>query len=522
MTHRVLRTARSALGILVRPRLWAEARPRLGRAWRGSGGGGQEPGRWSTLVTTSGALRRATEVVVLLDDDAAQRLAPEWHQISWAPGREFPATASLAVAQWPATRDGLRPFAEAAKAAGVPLVVWDTAHVGATPPPELDAALVASDPERAREIGATETASGLVQPRRFNPVQSGGKVGERLVLRSGSSGSRLAPGSRRHDTVVLAGLRDGARQTAATAAATGAVVVVTDTADVPADLAIDGTGDEHLLRALVRHPELRGRYAQPAQRNALGTHSTVTAAERLLRAAGVDDPAADRSVSAVVPTMRPAKIDQVMEFVARQVDVPVQLVLVMHGFDASVEAKESARRHGVEDLVVVPADSSLTLGSLMNLGVEAADGRYVSKMDDDNYYGRHYLADLVRTFDYTDAQVTGKWAHFAYLESTGATFLRFPGAENRYTPLVQGGTLTLPRDVAVDVRFEDLPRRVDTTFLEKIAADGGRVYSADPYNFVSVRSASTEGHTWKISDTELLAKPSAQVFFGTPWHHVEV
>jgi len=520
VTHRVVRTARSALGILLRPQIWSEARPRLARAWRGAGGA--EPGTWSRLVTTSGPSRRAAQAVVLLEDDAAQRLAAEWHQTSWTPGQAFPSTASLAVAQWPAARDQLVSFADAARAAGVPLVVWDTDRVGAPAPPEVGAPRVAADHERAREIGAVGTASGLVQPRLFNPVRSGGRVGERLEVRPGAVGSRLAPGTRRHDTVVLAGLGDGARWAAATAAATGAVVVATDRADVTPGLTIDGTGDDHVLRALARHPELRGRHAHPSQREALGTHSAVTAAESLLRAAGLANLAADRSVSAVVPTMRPGQIDHVMEFVARQVDVPVQLVLVMHGFDASAEAKASARRHGVEDVVLVPADSARTLGSLMNLGIDAADGRYVSKMDDDNYYGRHYLADLVRTFDYTDAQVTGKWAHFTYLESTGATFLRFPGAEHRYTPLVQGGTLTLPREVAVRLRFEDLPRRVDTTFLEKVAADGGRVYSADPYNFVSVRSASTDGHTWKISDTELLAKPSTQVFFGTPWHHVEV
>ncbi len=46
-------------------------------------------------------------------------------------------------------------------------------------------------------------------------------------------------------------------------------------------------------------------------------------------------------------------------------------------------------------------------------------------MDDDNFYGTHYLTDLVRALDYTGADLVGKWAHLVHLESSGATLLRF-------------------------------------------------------------------------------------------------
>ena len=73
------------------------------------------------------------------------------------------------------------------------------------------------------------------------------------------------------------------------------------------------------------------------------------------------------------------------------------------------------------------ADSSLNLGALMNLGVAAADGDLVAKVDDDNFYGQHYLTDLVRALDYSGADVTGKWAHYVHLESSEATLLRSDG-----------------------------------------------------------------------------------------------
>ena len=40
-------------------------------------------------------------------------------------------------------------------------------------------------------------------------------------------------------------------------------------------------------------------------------------------------------------------------------------------------------------------------------------------MDDDNFYGTHYLTDLVRALDYSGADVVGKWAHLVHLESSG-------------------------------------------------------------------------------------------------------
>lgn len=159
----------------------------------------------------------------------------------------------------------------------------------------------------------------------------------------------------------------------------------------------------------------------------------------------------------------------------------------------------------------------------MNLGVDAASGRYVAKMDDDNYYGPHYLSDLVRAFSWTDAQVVGKWAHYVHIgDDDGPTLLRFQDFEHRFVRLVQGGTILTPAEVARELRFEDLPRRVDTTFLEKVHAAGGTVYSSDRFNFISTRKADASGHTWGISTDEILARSSRVQFFGPAEHHVTV
>ncbi len=287
----------------------------------------------------------------------------------------------------------------------------------------------------------------------------------------------------------------------------------------------DAEQTDRELRALLQHEDHRDRLGLRAHRRVHDEHTYGHRVDAVLASVGLATPRPDRSVSAVVPTMRPGQVEHVLRFVAAQSHPDLELVLVTHGFElepGKVGVLADASGLDASRVVVRAADASLTLGACMNLGVDAASGRYVAKMDDDNVYAEHYLLDLVRAFDYTDAAVVGKWAHYAHLTATGATLLRFPDAEHRYVDLVQGGTLLLARELATRLRFEDLPRRVDTTFLEKVRAEGGRVYSTDRFNFVSVRASTPDGHTWPVSDIELLARRGVLAFHGDPTEHVTV
>ncbi len=278
------------------------------------------------------------------------------------------------------------------------------------------------------------------------------------------------------------------------------------------------------IRILVSQPEHRDRLALRAHRRVFDEHLYTHRVRQVLAAVGIADPERTQvSVSAVVATKRPDQLANVMAFTGRQVHSNLELILVTHGFVADGDdLKRLAERYGVDRYSVVPADPTLTLGACLNLGIAAADGRYVAKMDDDNWYGPHYVSDLVRAFTWTDAQVVGKWAHYVHLLGSNATLLRFSGAEHRYVELVQGGTIMAPRSVMLDLPMENLPRRVDTTFLDKVRLNGGRIYSADRFNFVSMRSASSDGHTWSISDEDLLVRKSSLQFYGNPTEHVSV
>lgn len=288
-------------------------------------------------------------------------------------------------------------------------------------------------------------------------------------------------------------------------------------------VAHDRAEAERHLGVLMSQPEVRDRLALRAHRRVFDEHLYRHRVDQVLRTVGLPVPERRRQVSVVVPTMRPGRVGHVLATLAAQHHRDLELVLVTHGFDVDAgRLRGEAADRGLEHLTVVPAGADLSLGACMNLGVDAAAGEFLAKVDDDNHYLPHYLSDLLRVFDYSEADVAGKWAHYVHLAGPGATLLRFAEAEHRFVEQVQGGTLLLPTATARRLRFEDLPRRVDSTFLDKVRREGGQVYSADRFNFVSVRGADPGGHTWTISDEEILARGSTLQFYGDPVAHATV
>lgn len=297
---------------------------------------------------------------------------------------------------------------------------------------------------------------------------------------------------------------------------------------IPADLRdyVAAAEDADAIRpdvaARVWQGELRDREGVRLAREVHARHTFGRRVETIAGAVGLDTRRPSRTVSAVVPTNRVHELDNVFANLGRQAHRDVELILVLHGLSVP-DAKARAVDAGIENVQVIEADSALTLGACMNLGVDAAGGQFIAKMDDDNFYGKHYLTDLVAAFDYTDAGITGKWAHYVWLRSTGAVLLRTPKAEHRYERLVQGGSIVLRADVARELRFGDhLPRGVDTDILNRAKAAGIKTYSADRFNYVSVRGADRHAHTWTIADTALMNRAGTLVFYGDPREHVSV
>lgn len=313
------------------------------------------------------------------------------------------------------------------------------------------------------------------------------------------------------------------------AAQTAVVTLPDHRAALPAELAeqvaaaSDGKSLRGELMARICQPELRDREGLRLHRAVLAGHTYGHRVERILAGLGRADTPVTKSVSAIAPTNREHEIGNILNNIGRQAYPDLELVLVLHGLDVKhAEVEAWATEAGVKNLTIVDADPSLTLGACMNLGIDAADGGYLAKIDDDNYYGAHYLTDLMACFEYTDAGIVGKWAHYVWLRSTDAVVLRYPDSEHTDERRIQGGTMLIDGDLARSKRFSDIPRAVDSDFLDRAIDDGVRIYSGDRFNFVSVRGSDRTSHTWQVHDVTFMTKTGRLAFFGDPRTHVEV
>ncbi|QGU08486.1 hypothetical protein COCCU_12935 [Corynebacterium occultum] len=276
-----------------------------------------------------------------------------------------------------------------------------------------------------------------------------------------------------------------------------------------------------MLRSLVNSPRLRDRMVHRAQRRIWGNHTYTHRAQQILDAVGLETSAQERPrVSVLVSTNRPHQLEHVLDQVAAQLDVDIELLLLGHGFEFDTTQVESAcSERGIETVRCLTAPSSHSLGTCLNQLVAESTGDILAKFDDDDLYGPHYLLDQVNALFYSGADLVGKAAAFAYLESSGTLLLRRPDLEHRWTDFVCGPTLVGRRETFEAVPFADRTRGEDSRFLEEVLESGRRIYAADRFNFIQVRGHGT--HTWDAVDTEFLANGVVESF-GCNTEHVNI
>lgn len=288
-------------------------------------------------------------------------------------------------------------------------------------------------------------------------------------------------------------------------------------------VARDERDAELKIRALLESEHYRERLVHLAQRKIWAEHTYTHRAQKVLESVELSASrptyafGVDIKVSALVPTVRPQQVQHVLQMVGQQKDVKVQLVLLSHGFVIDEQAlKQEAAAYGLTDVVLLHADRSTSLGACLNQLVAAADGDVLAKIDDDDWYGQYYLADMVAALRYSGAQVVGKNARYVYLEEHDVTVQRTPHLSRCFTNFVAGPTLVGWASVFREHPFAHVTTGEDTGFLESVHKSGGKIFATDPFNFVQRRSI--KGHTWQADDLEFLAN-SKVMFYGHNLKH---
>jgi len=209
-------------------------------------------------------------------------------------------------------------------------------------------------------------------------------------------------------------------------------------------------------------------------------------------------------VSVIMSTNRPNFLEQALRNYTQQSYPNRELILVLN--QSAFDLKAVRKRAAVfPDLRVIQLDETHSLGQCLNAGLDMASGDYIAKMDDDDLYGAEFLWDLVLAARFSRTEVTGKGVYFAYVAGADKMGIRTVSREHGFVVRgLAGGALLVKRNVFDKLRFQSVPRGTDTRFLYDCESEGYSFYSADRYNYVMIRHADPQRHTWQIDDEEAL------------------
>ena len=267
-------------------------------------------------------------------------------------------------------------------------------------------------------------------------------------------------------------------------------------------------GAQNSIRALLRSDEYRDRKVHLAQRRIWNQHTYRHRARTVLESVGLWQSAFEHSkaISVIIPTNRAKSLDCLLENISRQRNAKFELIIATHGFSMPERVRrELEASPNVKRLQVLEPDSAKPLGAVLNSLVDASSGEILVRMDDDDWYGPHYVEDIVNAVMFSGANLVGKAATYIYFESNNSTILTLEGSEHRYTDFVRGATFAGPRETFLRFRFPELGLSEDSTVLKNIKSAGGTIYASDRFNFVVNRFADKDRHTWMADDMQLFA-----------------
>jgi hypothetical protein len=229
------------------------------------------------------------------------------------------------------------------------------------------------------------------------------------------------------------------------------------------------------------------------RRAALGHHSMAGWRVDAARRYGLQEAQPPR-VSVLLPTKRPDQLSFAINQVVKQQGVQVELILAAHGFAPDPALIAEAQRSSDLNIETLEASSEMPFGAVLNQAARRASGDVLLKMDDDDWYGRDFVSDLLLTRSYSGADVVGTPPEFTFVDPLWMT-VRRQDATEAFRPIVAGGTIMVTREVFLELGgFRETRKHVDAAFLAAVRHGGGAIYRGHGHGYVLRRGSG--GHTW--------------------------
>jgi hypothetical protein len=204
----------------------------------------------------------------------------------------------------------------------------------------------------------------------------------------------------------------------------------------------------------------------------------------------------DPAVTVMIPSRRPEFVAAAVRQALCQTYSNIEIVVGLHGIDVERILAREPWLKGHPSVRLFQFDPSLSLGQVLTQLTDKSGGEFVAKMDDDDLYTEHHIADLVSAIEFSGADLVGSKAEFIYLEAADQTVQLRPNSEI-YGGSVTGGTILLPRHVIGDIGgWNSVGTAEDRLLQAGIRKAGGQIYRTHGLNYLMRRGDGDRTHTW--------------------------
>lgn len=212
-------------------------------------------------------------------------------------------------------------------------------------------------------------------------------------------------------------------------------------------------------------------------------------------------------ISVVACTNRQGFVPNIIENFQRQSLIEKELIIIVNSSTMKIDIAGYKIRQFPDEV---------SLGECLNKGISLANYDYVTKMDDDDYYGTDYLKEAFEALVQNNADVVGKSSFYIYFEKSHELRLYNPYRENQWivnngpfksSYFLSGATLAFKKRILNHVNFPDVNVGEDSGFQLRCYESGLKMYSLSKEHYAYLRYNDPQHHHSDAKD-QLLRRRS--------------
>lgn len=213
----------------------------------------------------------------------------------------------------------------------------------------------------------------------------------------------------------------------------------------------------------------------------------------------------NKGISIITCTNKLYSFDNILDNFNRQIFKEKELIIIINNNRINdINWKNKISEY--VNIRIFRLDENISLGNCLNFAVQKSIYPIIARFDDDDYYGSKYLSDSIKSFDNRNTKLVGKHTIYVYFIKEKVLALKDIGHENQLLYFLNGATMVFKKEIFKNVQFRDISVNEDVFFCKDCVKNGIMPYSGNKYHFVYLRHPSTNNHTWKISNEQLMKR----------------